>query len=255
MNNEQINKYFRRIGLNYDISSFKPDLNSLNKIQYAHVTSVPYENIDILNNIPLNFNIESLYEKIILKNRGGYCFEINCLYSDLLKSLGYNTKNYMARYLRNETAIPMRRHRVMVVKLPEGEFLCDAGIGDRAARIPVLLSDTPQDQYGETYKIIKEPFFGNVLYDLYKGEWKRHFSFTEEEQLDIDYIMPSFYCEKHPDSPFNKSYIVSIKTENGRMTLDGMTAKIFDNKTVISETIENEDGIKKILSERFNINY
>ena len=100
MEKEQISKYFERINLSFDPAHALPDEELLLRLQYAHVTHVPYENLDIINNIPLKLDEASLYNKIVLKSRGGYCFELNALYNILLKALGYNTLSCFARYLR-----------------------------------------------------------------------------------------------------------------------------------------------------------
>jgi N-hydroxyarylamine O-acetyltransferase len=160
----------------------------------------------------------------------------------------------MGRYLRGETAIPMRRHRVIRTECADGTFICDVGVGQQAPRFPLaLVPDLVQEQFGETYKITREPFLGWVVNDLYKGEWRRFYSFTEEEQLDIDFVMPSFYCEKSPDSIFNKSMMLSIKTEQGRKTIDGNTFRIFTPIGVHEEVIAAPGQLIGLLDRHFNI--
>ena len=75
------------------------------------------------------------------RKRGGYCFELNCLFNWLLKELGYTTVSYMARYIRGETGTPIRRHRIIVAESPytDGRVMCDVGIGDRAPRYALKL--------------------------------------------------------------------------------------------------------------------
>ena len=53
-----------------------------------------------------------------------------------------------------------------------------------------------------------------------------------EPQLVVDYEAPNFYCEKHPDSPFNKQEMFSLKTGEGRVTLDGHIYKEFKGDQV-----------------------
>ena len=40
-----------------------------------------------------------MFAKIIMKNRGGICFELNGLYNWLLESLGYKVTSYAARFI------------------------------------------------------------------------------------------------------------------------------------------------------------
>ncbi len=254
MYKNKILKYFNRIKLNLDLDDLKLDYNLLKTLQFAHVTNIAYENLDIMQGIPLSVEPEKLFHKIVEHSRGGYCFELNGLFGWLLSELGFKTKDCMARYLRGESDIPMRRHRVIITETPEGRILCDVGVGDRAARYPLkLIEGLVQEQFNEAYRFLFEPFFGWVLYDYYKGEWQRMFAFTEEEQLNIDYIMPSYYCENHPDSIFRAGNMVSLKTPTGRKTISGMQYRVFDGDTVNVTEINDNNMLKSILSKNFGI--
>lgn len=222
--------YFNRIGFEFDRGMSEKDF--FNKLQYAHVTSVPYENLDILNHVPLKLDPDSLYEKIVVNRRGGYCFELNGIFGWLLKDLGFEVHDYFGRYLRGEEGIPMRRHRVLKVVGGESMYICDVGIANLAPRYPLeFVIGEVQEQFGESYRIEKEPFLGNVVYIKYNSDkWERFYAFTEEEQLDIDYVYPSYYLENSPDSAFNVKEMVSIKTANGRKVIDGKMFRVYDGK-------------------------
>ena len=243
LTNQQIKATLTRIGLT-DVTDITPTPELLAKIQYAFCTTVPYENIDILRGIPLSLDEDRLYDKIVTRHRGGYCFEINGFLGMLLRSLGYDVTDYMARYLRGETEIPMRRHRVLGVTACDGtRWICDAGIGQSAFRYPLpFRAGAVSEQCGETYKVETDDFFGWVISDWHKGQWRRFYGFTEEPQLNIDYIMPSFWCEKHPDSPFTSSYMLSIKTATGRKTLDGNVFRIFDGDAVTEKCLSDTES-------------
>lgn len=104
-----------------------------------------------------------------------------------------------------------------------------------------MVEGLEQEQYGETYKLEKEDFFGWVLWDLHKGAWRKFYSFTEEPQLEVDFIAPNFYCEQHPDSPFNKDEMFALKTAEGRVTLDGNIYKEFKNGEVLVREISEAE--------------
>lgn len=236
-----INAYFHRIGLELP-EGLTPDSQLLRRLHLAHCTTVPYENLDMLRGIPTSMEEEALFHKIVEQGRGGLCFELNGCFGNLLRALGYKVTDYAARYLRGETTLPMRRHRVLRVEASDGVWLCDVGIGEICQRQPIaLVEGLAQEQFGEAYKLEKEDFLGWVLYDFYKGSWRKFYSFTEEPQLLADFIAPNFYCEKHPDSPFNKQEMFALKTLEGRITLDGHIYKEFKNGEVfVKELTEAE---------------
>lgn len=230
---EQLIAIFRRIGMDFD-EEHPRDFSLVADIMYGCQKNIPYENLDILSGKPLSLDYGDLYRKIVDHRRGGYCFELNGFLGEIYRSMGFPVKEFMGRYLRGETEIPMRRHRVVCVKDESGrEWICDAGVGQAAFRVPLALEEGYlSEQYGETYKVEKEEFLGWVIYDLHKGEWRRFYSFTEEEQLNIDYVMPSFWCEHAPESPFISKANLAIKTDTGRYTFDGTFFRIFDGDQV-----------------------
>ena len=222
-----VKKYLERIGVSpSEVGA--PDLASLARLQLAHVLSVPYENVDIIRNIPLSLDEDELFDKFVTRHRGGLCFELNTLFNKLLSSLGYETESYFPRFWRGETGIPIPRHRVIAVKLSGERYLVDVGIGSAAPRFPLLLREgLVQEGFGESYRLERDALFGWMLYEMKDGEWQKYFSFTEECYFDADYVPTLFWCEKHSESKFNKSLMVSLKTDGGRITLDGSTFKIF----------------------------
>lgn len=232
--------YFERISLEWPEMK-SPDSELLRKLQYAHCTSVPYENLDMLRGVPTSLDPDALFDKIVSRGRGGLCFELNGAFGALLRELGYGVVDVAARFLRGETSLPMRRHRVLVVKATDGTWLCDVGIGQSCPREPVrLLEGVEFPQFGENYKFRKDPFLGWVLMDLHKGSWRDFYSFTEEPQLIVDFIALNFYCERHPDSPFNKREMFSLKTAEGRITLDGNVFKEFTANGVVARELAPE---------------
>lgn len=236
-----VKKYFARIGLELP-DPIVPDSELLRRLHFAHCTTVPYENLDMLRGIPTSLEEDALFRKIVEEGRGGLCFELNGSFGFLLKALGYKVTDFAARYLRGETDIPMRRHRVLKVEASDGVWLCDVGIGEVCQREPIaMVEGLVQEQFGEAYKLEKEEFLGWVLWDYHKGAWRRFYSFTEEPQLLVDFIAPNFYCEKHPDSPFNKQEMFALKTPEGRITLDGHVFKVFQQDAVAVTQVGDPD--------------
>ena len=149
-------RYLERIGITCEELP-TPSYEWLRELQLSHIYSVPYENIDIIEGVPLSLDTEAIYEKIVERGRGGYCFELNALFEKLLASLGFNTVSYFARFWRGEEGIPHRRHRVIAVFLNGKTYISDVGIGSPAPRIPLLLSEgLVQECFGESYRFERD---------------------------------------------------------------------------------------------------
>jgi arylamine N-acetyltransferase len=247
-----IDLYLKRIGFNDPIAN---DGETLKKLQCCHMMTVPYENLDILAGKPLKLDTDSLYEKIVVNRRGGYCFELNGAFKALLCGLGFDVTDCMARFLKNETQIPMRRHRVLKVRCGDGLYLCDVGVGMISPVYPVRLDTGEVQEIGsEQYKITRDDFLGTVLHQCFEGVWDRFFSFTDEPQLDIDFIMPSFYCEKHPDSPFIKANMLAILTGfGGKNSVNGDTLNYWDENGKHKVTLDNEEKRNSAFEKYFGL--
>ena len=104
---------------------------SLDLLVHAHLFHVPFENIDGYDlHREVSLEIPDIFDKIVTRRRGGYCFELNALFSALLEALGFSCYAVGQRVLR-EGSFPPVSHRVTVVTLPQsGErVLCDIAFG------------------------------------------------------------------------------------------------------------------------------
>jgi len=227
---DKISSYLQRIGYK---GHPRPDFDTLHALQRLHLQAVPYENLDIVRGIPISLEVEDIYDKIVNKRRGGYCFELNALFAWLLRSIGFNVTDYMARFLKDEPEIPMRRHRVLKVSCVDGDYLSDVGVGLVVPKKPIpLIIGKVNRQNGEKYIIEKEDFLGNVLYEWRNDIWRKLYAFTEEPQLEKDFIAVSFYCEKHPDSIFNVHDMVHIFTDKGRKSIANREVRLYREEGV-----------------------
>ena len=248
-----IQDYLKRIGFE---GKPRVDVETLRVLHKRHLMTVPYENLDIMRNVPLSLELNDIYEKIVVRGRGGYCFELNALFTRLLREIGFDVEVYFGRFLRDEPpeAVPMRRHRVMGVRCDGGLYLCDVGVGGRIPREPIpVVADALNEQYGETYKLVKDDFFGYVLTELHKGEWRRIYAFTMEPQTDIDFVAVSYYCEVHPESFFRTMDMVHLFTEDGRKSVAGREFRVFSGEGVAVEVPGDEDGYERLLARAFGI--
>ena len=239
----QIRQYLERLQITEPV---QPDLETLRRLQYQHLLHIPYENLDSMVGRITSLNHEALFEKLIAKKRGGICFELNGAYAWLLESLGYAVKNHAARFIARNDPIQMRRHRVMTVTLGEDRYLTDVGVNQESPRCPLLLEEELVQSDGVSeYKLTRDPFWGWLLWQKLTGhDWKRIYGFTEEPQLDIDYVMPCVFCDVHPLSPINKFYKISIFTPDANI-------RIWDDEfTVFKQGAETER--RKVHSQEFN---
>jgi N-hydroxyarylamine O-acetyltransferase len=255
---EMVREYHKRIDYQ---GGMEPNEENLALLQYSHLLNVPYENLDILKGERISLDIDNLYDKIVKRRRGGYCFELNRLFGWLLLEMGYGVTNYVARYFRGESGIPKRRHHVLRVECADKkEYLCDVGVGAVIPMCPIPYqnganfdqNNTIIDQNGAKYALKKDDIFGKILIEPHDNGWRWVYSFEELPQHEVDFTFASFWCEFAKESPFNKKYMLSIRRPGKRITIDDFTLKEFENSKV-TERILFEGERKKALLEIFGI--
>ncbi len=219
-NSAFVQRYLERLQLR-DVA--RADAQTLAHLQCAHLHRVPYENLDILMGKPLSLDPESVFQKVVERGRGGYCFELNALFRHLLEALGYSVTSHFARFWQNEPDPPPKpRHHVLIVPVDGERYLVDVGVGEIVPRWPIMLRDGwIQRQGEECYRVRRVDFFGWMLERQVEGAWMDIFSFTEEPRLERDFITTSYWCEHAQESIFRNQPMVMVRTELGRNTFDG----------------------------------
>ena len=83
---DTLDEYFRRVC--YD-GPIEPTLDALTALVAAHNRSIPFENLDPLMGIPvIDLSADALVDKLVRRQRGGYCFEQNGVMAHVLSQLG-----------------------------------------------------------------------------------------------------------------------------------------------------------------------
>ncbi len=77
------------------------DKNVLYKLHKQHLLNIPFENLDIHYGKKISLSINDIYQKVIIEKRGGFCYELNGLFHQLLKKIGFNTKLISAQVYTN----------------------------------------------------------------------------------------------------------------------------------------------------------
>ena len=244
----EIEKYLDRFHAPYDK---KPSLQQLSDLQYLHMINIPFENLDVIRRVPIYLNLHSIYDKIVLRNRGGYCYELNGLFHWLLENLGYNASLIAATVCRpNGQWAKPETHAAILVQLDE-PYLIDVGFGD-STFLPIPLNGSPQTDVSGTYAV--QPS-GNGLFDLIRsrnGESHTLYRFSTNVKQLTDFHEGCVFNQVSPESTFTHTDIVTIATPKGRITLQDQKLTVINNG-VKSATSISELDLEKVLSDSFGI--
>jgi len=148
-----VDAYLDRIGLSTPPTI---DLDGLTELQRAHMTTVPFENLDIVDRIRVSTTLEHSLAKIIDRRRGGWCFELNGAFCALLSTLGFDAALLGAAVLLNGPTVIID-HATIEVILGGTAYLVDVGFGDSFATPLELNRSGPQDGFVDTFEFIQSP--------------------------------------------------------------------------------------------------
>ncbi|MCB0225525.1 MAG: arylamine N-acetyltransferase, partial [Anaerolineae bacterium] len=81
-----LDAYFRRIGYTGERTASRATLSAL---ILHHAQTIPFENLNPLLRWPVRLDLPSLQQKLVRDGRGGYCYEHNLLFSQVLQTLGF----------------------------------------------------------------------------------------------------------------------------------------------------------------------
>lgn len=245
-----INAYLKRI--NYR-GSLAPNAETLRALQVAHLMAVPFENLSIHAGELIVLDDEALFEKIVVRRRGGFCYEANGLFAALLRELGFEVAMLSGGVANAEGGFGRDfDHMTLMVTLDE-RWLADVGFGDSFVE-PLLLDKREEQRQGTRTLRIDDDGTHLILMQRDDGEdWKAQSRFTLQPYQYADYAEMCHYHQTSPESHFTQGRICSRLTPQGRVTLSEMRLIETVNGKRVERVLTNEEEYAAALRERFGI--
>lgn len=247
--------YLKRIG-----QEAKPcSLEALDALILAHQKSVPFENLDQYYKKTASSSIEELFDKIVTRKRGGYCFEQNALFVSLLQSLGYKAYSSDAKVIRGKdiTTPILILHRVNLVEFEDGLYFCDVGYGGPMPSFAIKVEDgSSRTCNGETFYIKKADgpwwIIGRITSE---GTPEDVIMFRTEKVEYCDFFVLNCYASSHPLSVFTNLRLVNLRTDCGNLSITNDSFTKNCNGTAETIQIKNDEHFRSILKEYFDLEY
>ncbi|MET0376190.1 MAG: arylamine N-acetyltransferase [Rhizorhabdus sp.] len=220
-----LDAYLARIGLGLAPDS---DVAGLEIVQRAHRLSIPFENLDVRLGRGIKLDPAHVFEKLVHRRRGGYCFEQNQLFLRALTAMGFDARPLLARVWLIATDVPPRTHTLNLVRIAGEEWIADAGFGGSYSP-PMRLFDgseaTAPD--GAAFRLSMTEDHGWLLERRGEqpagggptDEWQPQYSFTLENVASIDLEMSNHWTSTRPDTLFTTHAIVSLCLPSGFASL------------------------------------
>jgi len=214
-----VEKYLARIGVG---GVPRPTEAFLAELQEAHLRKVPYENCEIFleGRVP-SLAPEGLYDKIVDRGRGGYCFELNGAFGWLLSACGFDFTETFARWCFGEKdPFPPRRHRILLVRIGKATWIADAGVGSPCPLAPLRLeTDVVQERNGLRFRIVRDPLHGFLVQKEMPEGFVNYYSFWPTPHFAQDFLYVNYYCAMAENSFFRNNLLVNLAASDGRRSI------------------------------------
>lgn len=248
--NFDLQQYLNRINFSGEI---KLDLAGIKKLMQSQLFSVPFENLDVQAGKTISLIGDDIVNQIVTKNRGGYCYQINGIFSLLLQEIGLPHYYIAVRPLVNPGENP-KTHLAIIATIEGEEYLIDLGFGGNSIREPLKLSQAGSEiqQDFETFTLVKTEEDDYLLQIKIGNEWSNLYSFDLNPQRWIDFKPANHYNYSHPDSFFTQNLIVVLQNPLGKKIVFKNAVKSVTNG--VTEIIPFEDHqLDSILKTEFNL--
>jgi len=248
-----VEAYLRRI--EYD-GPRSPSRQTLRDLHRQQLYTVPFENLDIALGVPIGFDPDALFDKIVSRKRGGFCYELNSLFSELLQGLGFRVEMLSARVRSADGSFSREfDHMLLKVALEEESYIADVGFGDSSLD-PVRIEATnahldPRPEFAVVaangaWELVRRQSDGSYLPD---------YCFTETRRQLTDFSEMCLFHQTSPDSHFTQNRVCTKALPNGRLTISAM--RLIETRDGIrrESALMSKENLRTCLSKQFGIEF
>jgi N-hydroxyarylamine O-acetyltransferase len=241
--------YLKRIGWSGPPEPTRPTLAALMR---AHMTAIPFENLDVLLGRPIHLDLDRLFAKLVDARRGGYCFEHTTLLQAVLDRFGYQVRAHAARVImltpRTDAA---RTHMFLTVDIDGQPWVVDPGFGGHGPLVPLPLRDATEVREGpDVHRLVRQDDEWVLQTDI-DGRTTPLWTSTLESLPPIDFVMANHYVSTYADSPFVTRLMLRALTARGRVSVMNRDVTIRSGPAAVRSQLADRAALRRLLAEHF----
>jgi N-hydroxyarylamine O-acetyltransferase len=233
--------YLARVGYHGPLDA---SVDTLRALHLAHVSHIPFENVDVLLGRGVDLDPAALERKLVAESRGGYCFEHNLLFSGVLETLGFELTRLSARVRFGAAGgVRPRTHMLLLVTVAGSQWIADVGFGSDGLVLPVPFSPQSESPQGlRTYRVVQEGGWW-VMQAKRDAEWVDLYVFSLDAHERIDYEVLNHYTATHPRSIFRSLLLAQLSSLERRLMLRNRQLTIETAAGTTTRTLSEQDVV------------
>ncbi|GAB2902013.1 arylamine N-acetyltransferase [Microbulbifer echini] len=243
-------KYLADLGLSLEIR----DIDFLAKLQSKHIARYSFNSLAVVLGQKISLDLPMIFDKIVERKRGGYCFEHNKLVFNILEELGFEVRLLLAKVVNGKSLDVPRTHRVNLLNFQGDKYIVDAGFGFQGPFYPIKLEVGLEQRQGDTcYRVLAHEN-GDYCFQILKdNEFLTLYTFDLRNYSEAECLPAHFYSCNYPSAVFVQNLVVSRKCFDDVKSLrNGDFYRRHKGKAQITK-VSSSKILHRILSEDFEL--
>ena len=239
--------YLERIGLGG--AKTEPTAAWLDRLVHAQLISIPFDAMDVWGrgDCP-SLATEDLFNKIIVRRRGGYCFELNSLFCALLKALGYDAYLVAVNLVGGRDFIPPPAHCAVICRIGGEKYFSDVGYGGPVPDGTVKFGGG----VAHGYRVVEDGDY-HVLELAGDAGFERVMLFHDIPALPVDLEPLNFHVSQRPGSYFAAFLNLNLRLPDGSVSIFGRKFRLHTATERIEREVRDLDDLRALLPKYFGI--
>ncbi|NYT40513.1 arylamine N-acetyltransferase [Sphingomonas sp. R-74633] len=229
-----------------------PDHAALAVLIRTHLASFPFENLDVQLGRPVSIDPDAIFDKLVTRGRGGWCFEQNGLFGRVLEALGYEVRRISAGVMRQvQGEMAMGNHLALLVTLEEQPWLVDVGFGGiLTGPLPLAVGDEAHAPYRCGLREVE-------------GYWRFEERYADGDPFSYDFTTgpadEALFAQRcgdlqtRPESPFVQNLVVQQRRGDRHINLRGRVLVERGPEGETRELLQNAEALVERLDQRFGL--
>jgi N-hydroxyarylamine O-acetyltransferase len=191
-----------------------PSSQTLCEVHRRHVMTVPFENADVIAGRRLDYRLDRLFDKIVVRRRGGWCLETNWLLAHVLRAMGFAVDFVGAGVATAGNFKNDLSHCLLVVEVDGECLMADVGFGAGSFAEPLPMAPGRYVQQGMAHEVEWRDGYV-VVSRLLNGHWVPMYRVLRAPRHIDDFAATTDFNELSRHSLFNKGLTCARFTELG----------------------------------------
>ncbi len=243
----RLDEYLERIGHTGPVA---PDLETLWALHRRHSIVIPYEDIDVQLRRPVDLDPDRIFDKLVRRRRGGWCYEQNGLFGWVLGEIGFDVTRMVGGVLGEEADGNghLGNHLVLRVDL-DGRWLVDVGLGGAMVE-PIPLEAGEHEAGGRVFRLEAT---GDRTWRFHNADGVQPPMFDLDETPDEQRL--AVMCQALQDDPttvFRQNLIVNRFDDTGRHTIT-LVGRVLFHADGSKHTVADADELVAVLDREFGL--